>query len=52
MFKSKNNSGIINGTYLNKLDKFAQYQRNKDKDKEKEKILKKNTKKKISKEKI
>ena len=46
MFKSKNNSG----TYLNKLDKFAQYQRNKDK--EKEKILKKNTKKKISKEKI
>jgi len=42
MFKIKYNSN--NGTYLNKLDKFAQYQRNKENEKEKEKD--KNTKKK------
>jgi hypothetical protein len=41
MFKSKYNSSIINGTYLNKLDKFAQYQRSKEKEKEKDKNTKK-----------
>lgn len=46
MFKIKYNSN--NGTYLNKLDKFAQYQRNKENEKEneKEKEKDKNTKKK------